>query len=508
MSVDPRTRSMELFSDHFGSAPEVVEEIGADASTRTYLRMVGSEGTRAIAGIGPDAEENRAFLSFSRSLRSAGLNVPEIYSADEAVGVWLEEDLGDRTLFAALQEARDRTGEWFPHEAEELYERVLEVLPRFQVEGGRVVDFSDAYPRSDFDLQSILWDLDSFKYHFLRMARVPFNEARLEADFRTLADFLLGADCDHFMYRDFQARNIMIRDGDPWFIDYQGGRRGALQYDVGSLLASATTDLPFDARGRLVEHYLDALEAHLPISREGWMRHYRGYVLVRVLQTLGTYGFQGLFERKSRFAAKIPGAARNLDRLLGAGLPVRLNELEGVLGRIVERWDRSKDAESTPDGLTVHLFSFSYKRGYPEAPNEHGGGFVFDCRALRNPGRESEYRPLSGLDPPVVRFLDGRPEAAEFWERARGLVESQVETYRDRGFRSLSVAFGCTGGQHRSVYFVERMARHLHERFPEVMVRLRHREASTWPEAATRPPPPDIGAPSNRDPSGGSGWTR
>jgi P-loop ATPase protein family/Phosphotransferase enzyme family len=363
-----------------------------------------------------------------------------------------------------------------------VYRRVVEVLPRFQVEGGRAVDYSVAYPRAAFDRQSILWDLNYFKYHFLKLAHVPFNEARLEKDFKRLATFLLGADTRHFMYRDFQSRNIMLRDGEPWFIDYQGGRRGALQYDIASLLFDPKAAIPEALREQLLDHYLDALEEYLPVERERFREHFRGYVFVRIMQAMGAYGYRGFFERKTRFLQSVPPAIRNLERLLETGfVPVELPELRGVFERIVASQTLRRTPVHVPPGLTVQVGSFSYKNGYPDDSGGHGGGFVFDCRALHNPGRYAEYAGLCGCDEPVAKFLEEVPEVEDFWKHVRGLVDGQVNTYLTRGFTSLSVYFGCTGGQHRSVYMAERLARHLRRKFPQVNVVLAHREQARWP---------------------------
>ncbi|MEW5929261.1 MAG: RNase adapter RapZ [Gemmatimonadota bacterium] len=475
MSVPVQQILRRLFKQHFGKVPASILPLEGDGSSRSMYRVVGDGYETAIGVVGPDREENRAFISYSRDFRSVGLPVPQVYAADEEAGVYLEEDLGDSTLFDALSLAReaDAGRSDFPAEMVPVYRRVLEVLPRFQVEGGRVVDYSVAYPRAAFDRQSILWDLNYFKYHFLKLAHVPFNESRLEKDFKRLTTFLLGADTRHFMYRDFQSRNVMLRDGEPWFIDYQGGRRGALQYDVASLLFDPKAAIPEALRDRLLEHYLDALEKYLPVDREQFRQHFRGYVFVRIMQAMGAYGYRGFFERKPRFLASVPQAIRNVERLLETGfLPVELPELRAVFERIVASRTLRKTPVQVPPGLTVQVGSFSYKNGYPEDGGGHGGGFVFDCRALHNPGRYAEYAGLCGCDEPVVKFLEEVPEVEEFWKHVRAIVDSQVDTYLTRGFTSLSVHFGCTGGQHRSVYFAERLARHLGRKFPQVNVAL------------------------------------
>lgn len=481
-SVQQKKTFQRLFREHFGKPAVSVIQIEGDGSSRSMYRMVGDDYETAVAVVGPDPEENRAFLSYTRAFRSVGLPVPELYGVDEEAGIYLEEDLGDTTLFGALSHARGEEAGDFPESMVPVYRRVLEVLPRFQVEGGKVVDYSAAYPRAAFDRQSILWDLNYFKYHFLKLAHVPFNESRLEKDFKRLTTFVLGADTRHFLYRDFQSRNVMLRDGEPWFIDYQGGRRGALQYDVASLLYDPKAAIPEALRGELLEHYLDALEEYLKVDREKFRQHFRGYVFVRIMQAMGAYGYRGFYERKARFLQSVPPAIRNIERLLETGfLPIELPELRAVFERICASRTLRKAPVKVPPGLTVHLGSFSYKQGYPEDVGGHGGGFVFDCRALHNPGRYADYADLCGCDAPVVEFLEEEPEVGEFWSDVRGLVDRQVETYLTRGFTSLSVYFGCTGGQHRSVYFAERLARHLRERFPHVNVVLTHREEGRWP---------------------------
>ena len=408
---------LRLFRDYYDTDPTSIREIGADGSNRTYVRIEGGGGERAVAGFGPDAEENRAFFSFTRSLRGAGLPVPELYAVDEDEGVWLEEDLGDTTLYNALEAARDETAEEgaFPSSILPAYRKALALLPQVQVEGARVIDFDVAYPRPDFDAQSIRWDLNYFKYHFLKLAHVPFSEQRLEDDFDALTAFLLEAEADYFLYRDFQSRNIMIRDGAPWLIDYQGGRRGALHYDVASLLYDAKAAIPETVRDALLEHYLDALDEvrGTAVDRDGFRTRYRGYVLVRVLQAMGAYGYRGFFEGKPRFLLSVPYAARNLEALLEHGLPLALPEIETVFEQIIDRWADQEPSDAT-GGLSVRITSFSYKGGYPRVPDPHGGGFVFDCRALPNPGRERQYVTQTGLDAPVITFLDETEEAQAF----------------------------------------------------------------------------------------------
>jgi len=473
-----------LFEEFFGVAPITILPLEGDGSNRKMFRLIGPGYETAIGVSGPDRDENRAFLSYSRALRGAGLSVPAIYAADESAGIYMEEDLGDTTLFDALVSARKQDPAEFPSSMLPLYRRVVEELPRFQLVGGRAVDYSVAYPRAAFDRQSILWDLNYFKYHFLKLAQVPFNEGLLERDFKKFTTFLLKADRRHFLYRDFQSRNVMLRDGEPWFIDYQGGRKGALQYDIASLLFDAKAALPEPVREQLLGCYLDALSKYIPVDRERFRDHYRGYVLVRIMQAMGAYGYRGFFERKIRFLQSVPPAIDNIERVLaGPWIPVEVPELRRVLRSICETESLRQRPTRPRPGLTLNIGSFSYKHGYPDDSGGHGGGFVFDMRALHNPGRYAEFTDLCGLDADVIAFLQTVPEVERFWSHVRGLVEMQLETYLTRGFSSLSVFFGCTGGQHRSVYFAERLRSHIAERFPQINVAVEHRERRRWPAA-------------------------
>jgi len=460
----------ELFARRFGEAAERLTPLRADGSARKLYRLSSPRRT-AIGVEGPDAAENRAFLAFSRHFRGCGLPVPEIYAADPERGIYLEEDLGDTTLFQLL--AAGRTGDAVSPEALAVYRQAVELLPRFQIQAGRTLDYGPCYPRAAFDRQSMRWDLNYFKYYFLRLAQVPFHEQALEDDFERLCDFLLAADTDYFLYRDFQSRNIMVREGAPWFIDYQGGRRGALPYDLASLLYDAKADLPFPLREELAARYLEAASRLVPLDRDRFLALYPGYAYIRIMQAMGAYGLRGFYERKPQFLASIPYAVRNLEYLLRtAALPAALPELTAVWRHLVGS-SRLRQFGTASLRLTVRIRSFSYREGPPTDEKGHGGGYVFDCRALPNPGRFPEYAEGSGRDGPVIAFLEREPAVGEFLGHVFALVEQSVESYRARNFTDLLVAFGCTGGQHRSVYCAERLARHLRAGFP-VEVELRH----------------------------------
>lgn len=460
-----------LFMTRFNEPVESVVPLKGDASSRKLFRM--KSGGRSVIGVvGPDRLENRAFLGFSRHFRSAGLPVPEIYAEDLAKGIYLEEDLGETTLFDFL--TANRAQEGFPESVTQAYRRVVEVLPKFQIAAGRPLDYGLCYPRGSFDKQSMIWDLNYFKYYFLRLAHVPFNEQKLEDDFEHFTDFLLGADREFFLYRDFQSRNVMLRDGSPWFIDYQGGRKGALQYDVASLLFDAKADIPQGARKDLLDFYLRSASELIAIDRAEFLKYYPGYVYIRIVQALGAYGLRGFYERKAHFLQSIPYAVRNLEHLLRTTeLPVKLPELMRVFRRLVASSALRQFGEAKLK-LTVRVESFSYRSGLPSDERGHGGGYVFDCRALPNPGRHERYSKLSGQDEEVMEFLGKEPAVKKFLTHVCGLIEQSVENYQSRNFTDILVAFGCTGGLHRSVFCAERLAERLRKK--GVPVELIHRE--------------------------------
>lgn len=474
MNRDAQDRLARLFRRTFGRAPARIAVLGADGSSRRYFRL--ADGGRTVIGTAnDDRRENVAFLSLSRHFRRHGLPVPEIFAEDLEQGVYLQQDLGDETLFSRVAKVRKEEGA-FSDQMVAMYRQVLDDLPRFQVTASADLDFSICYPRSRFDAQSIRWDLNYFKYHFLKLVPVDFDEQDLEKDFERLTAFLLEADTRYFLYRDFQSRNIMWHEERPHYIDYQGGRQGALQYDVASLLQDAKADIPWEIRDELLDYYFTAAGEYAPLRRDAFLAHYYGYALVRLMQALGAYGYRGLYEGKSHFLTSISHGVRNLEGLLArAVLPVDLPELNRAWSRIVEDPALRRVGEVSGEGLTVHLWSFSYHFGLPRDPSGNGGGFVFDCRIVKNPGRIPEYADLTGKDAPVAAFLDELEEARSFLGDAQTMVDRAVEHHLRRGFTDLTVAFGCTGGQHRSVYFAERLAAHLADR-QGVVVRLRHRE--------------------------------
>jgi aminoglycoside/choline kinase family phosphotransferase len=458
-----------LFEQHYHVPAEDVQPLQGQlgGSGRVIVRVTGA-GRSAIGILYSVREENVAFLEFSRHFRRRGLPVPEIYAEDLSQDAYLEEDLGDTTLFEYL--GRNRGGEEIAPEAVEAYRKVVAVLPRFQVEAGRDLNYKVCYPRASFDRQSINWDLNYFKYYFLRLAGIPFNEQALEQDFGRLTKLLLSANHDYFLYRDFQSRNVMLRDGQPYFLDYQGGRKGALQYDIASLLYDGKADLPPALRQELLDYYLDCLGGFIDLDRDAFMEHYYAYVYVRILQALGAYGFRGFYERKAHFLQSVPYALKNLRWLahnvkLPIALPALLDALQGMLAS-----EKLQGLASSAEGLKVRIFSFSFHHQIPGDESGNGGGFVFDARCLPNPGREEEFKALTGKDAAVMDYLNRQESVHQFLAHVLSLVDTSVSAYQRRGFKDLMVSFGCTGGQHRSVYLAEQLAKHLRAGGVEVAV--------------------------------------
>ena len=475
----------QLYEGHFHEPPEHIKPLQGQlgGSGRAIFRLSGAR-SHAIGIVYPVREENLAFLEFSRHFRRHGLPVPEIYAEDLAHGAYIEEDLGDVTLFDFV--SRHRSGDLIAPQAVDAYRKVVAVLPRFQVEAGRDLNYKVCYPRASFDRQSISWDLNYFKYYFLRLAGIPFSEQALENDFARLTKFLLTAPHDFFLYRDFQSRNVMLRGGDPFFLDYQGGRKGALQYDIASLLFDGKADLPPQLRQELLDFYLDRLADFISLDRAAFLEHYYAFVYIRIMQALGAYGFRGFYERKAHFLQSVPYALKNLRWLahnvkLPIALPALMEAFQGMLGS-----EKLLSLASSADALAVRIFSFSFHHQAPADESGNGGGFVFDARSLPNPGREERFKQLTGQDSPVIDYLNQQESVHQFLSHVMSLVDATIKAYQSRGFKNLMVSFGCTGGQHRSVFLAEQLARHLRAT-SGVEVTVRHIEMENMAASESEP---------------------
>lgn len=458
----------QLYQSYTGEAPTSIEPLPGAGSNRKYFRLKGKESL--IGVYGTSTEENRAFIYMARHFSQKGLPVPRILAESPDQSVYLQDDLGDTSLFQLIKQGRESGN--FSDEETNILKRTIRLLPQIQFEGSKDMDFSYCYPLATFNRRSVLWDLNYFKYCFLKATGLEFQENLLEDDFERMADTLLQIEPQVFMYRDFQSRNVMIREGKPYFIDFQGGRKGPFYYDVASFLWQAKANYPDSLRQELLNEYLDALRPYHTIDKEQFLTTLRHFVLFRTLQVLGAYGFRGYFEKKAHFIQSVPYAIENLRQLLETDFPeypylcLMLHKLT-ELPQFASIRNRRK--------LTVRVMSFSYKKGIPEDPSGNGGGYVFDCRAVHNPGKYEQYKQLTGRDKPVIDFLEQDGEILQFLEHVDALSDAHVQRFLERGFTNLSICFGCTGGQHRSVYSAEHVAHHLNEKFG-VRIQLIHRE--------------------------------
>jgi len=461
---------LELFQQWSGETPVRHELLPESGSHRKYYR-IESRNKKAIGVFGPDKKENAAFLSYSKHFKSAGLNVPEVYLVAEDQYHYLIEDLGNKNFLDYLNDLEVNKGT-NDDDIDTLFEKVLEELINIQLVSPP--DYTKAIPRADFDKQSIMWDLNYFKYMFLKLSGIPFDEQLLENDFNLLSVFLTEAPADYFLFRDFQSRNIMVRDNEFFFIDYQGGRRGALQYDLASFLFEPKTKLSPQQREHFLNFYIEELNKRINYPREDFIKYYYPFVFVRVLQAMGTYGFRGLIEQKTMFISRINIAQQNMLWLLNN---TSIKEKFPYLGKILVDLCHKNfaDAKSKNNKLLVSINSFSYKRGIPVDISGHGGGFVFDCRFLPNPGRFPAYKEATGKDQEVISYLTGKQEVNDFLSLTFNMIEMAVDNYIQRGHSNLMINFGCTGGQHRSVFFAEKLAAFLIEK-KEVGINLMHLE--------------------------------
>ena len=447
----------DLYIKRFGCEPQSVIRLTGDGSNRVYYRMAGE--VPAIGVVGTSVEENRAFVALSKAFRQAGVAAPEVFAVSDDELCYLQEDLGDVALYASLSAARERG---FFDEADcRTLCRVVSQLPKIQFGVPGFFDFSLCYPTSDFNTRTVMWDLNYFKYCFLKGVGVEFDESRLEDEFERMTALLLSDNDNVFLYRDFQSRNVMLKDGEPYFIEFQGGRRGPVYYDIASFVGQARAKYTEETVAAMIGAYLDALAEYKSVERAHFMRMLCLFRVFRLLQNLGAYGYRGLFERKKAFVESIPAALaqllQQLELLDGEFLYIRSLIAQIACLPMFMR-DESKE-------LTVDVMSFSYKRGIPDDTSGNGGGFVFDCRAIHNPGRYEPYKKLTGMDEPVIKFLEAESNIAEFLEHAYALVDEMVDTYKKRGFTHIQVCCGCTGGQHRSVYSAEHIARHVADKF-------------------------------------------
>ncbi|MDD4149737.1 MAG: RNase adapter RapZ [Bacteroidales bacterium] len=459
--------SFVLFS---GERPDGIERLAQAGSDRSYYRF--RYGNKSMIGVfSNNVEENNTFIYFTQLFKSLDIKVPELFYVTEDKTVYFLEDLGDMSLFDMVQ--KDIKNGELTDTTKTLYKKTITELAKMQITSAVYIDFDKCYQISEFNEESILFDLNYFKFYFLKVSGIKFDERKLQNDFNNIALNLAKSGDKFFMFRDFQARNIMIKDGEPYFIDYQGGRKGAIQYDLASLLFQAKARLSEDVKEELLEHYIEQVQSYIPVEKDEFVNQFYFYSLIRILQTLGAYGFRGLIEKKSHFIESIPFAIKNVSTILEKNeLFINYQELHEVLSQLATT-DRFNPVVF-PE-FTITVTSFSYKKSYPEDKTGNGGGFVFDCRGIENPGRYSQYKSITGKDKAVIEFFKQHSDIDKYMLNVIKTVKPTIDNYIERDFNSLSISFGCTGGQHRSVYCAEQMIVFLQNNY-NVKVRLIHRE--------------------------------
>lgn len=461
---DVLSRLRILYAEYYniasGDSVEV-KSLPRAGGDRRYFRMTSAAG-QCIGSYDPDASDAKCFVNLARNFHKAQLDVPQIYAISDDFHFYLQEDLGDVSLFSILGKGS-------------VWPTVLMTVVRLaNLQKAPRELWEKEVQTSELSYRQIKWDLNYFKYDFLKPYGINFDEEMLENDFELLAARILCIPRRFwgFMLRDCQSRNVMLNKA-PVFIDFQGGRFGPCLYDAISLLWQARAGFSSDFRMEMLAMYAiqfcgDKDEACKMLS------YMDNLVIFRTLQVLGAYGFRGLIQHRNHFVKSIPGAVENLRQLLVEDSLDEYPELKKVCFRLIEKSNCSNAEKS--ENLRVEVFSFSYKNGYPQDLSGNGGGFMFDCRAMHNPGRYDEYKSLTGRDKAVIEFLEKRGEAQPFLDNVWSLTDSAVERYLGRGFTNLQIGFGCTGGQHRSVYCAEATASHIQRLFPEVEVVLTHRE--------------------------------
>lgn len=459
-----------LFERYTHRKPTDIYELPSSGSNRRYFRLAAGE-TSLIGAKGTSADENIAFVEIAKHFRLKGLPVPEVYCMSEDKFFYLQQDLGDVTLFNTIAPGRE-CGHYSQSETD-LLKKTIAMLPRLQFEGGDGLDYSVCFPQPEFDRRMISFDLNYFKYCFLKATGLDFSEIKLYDDFQRMSDILMQDASDTFLYRDFQSRNVMLVNGEPYFIDFQGGRKGPFYYDLASFVWQAKANYPEELKEVLIDTYKEALKGYLDIDDQEFYSRLRHFVLFRTMQVLGAYGFRGYFEKKPHFLQSVPYAIDNLRKLIYKQPFVEYPYLQHLMEELTGM--RQFSDLRVEKKLEVRIFSFAYKKGIPNDESGNGGGYVFDCRAIENPGKYDHFKHFTGLDPEVIRFLEEDGGVTRFLSHVYELADAHVKRYIERKFTHLMFSFGCTGGQHRSVYCAQHLAEHIAKKF-NVRVVLYHRE--------------------------------
>lgn len=472
--LNPQDALAQLYQSYAGQPCDRIEPLAGSGSHRRYYRLYSQDAaTDTLIGVaGTQVEENDSFCAIARHMQAKGLNAPRVCAVSDDRMTYLQQDLGDTSLYDFVKDGR-KSG-IYTDEHRKALTSAMTLLADVQFGCDDKSVYTHCYQGPAMDEMSVMFDLNYFKYCFVKLRGIELDEPALERDFRALTADLLHGGQWAFMVRDFQARNVMLHNGKPYVIDFQGGRRGPIYYDVASFVYQASANYDKSLKEHLILAYITAASRHTNINIAEFVERLRLFVFFRTLQVLGAYGFRGLWERKQYFIDSIPAALDNLRQSLLNGTIDDYPYLRGLCHRLCIQ--PSIDNTETAHGLTVDVYSFSYKNGIPTDSSGNGGGYVFDCRSTHNPGRYDDYKALTGLDQPVIDFLEHDGEITAFLTNVFRLADFHVQRYRERQFTHLQFAFGCTGGRHRSVYSAQHLAEHLHEQFPDITIRLYHRE--------------------------------
>ena len=491
---------VELYLNNFGGKIVSVDSLTKAGSNRLYYRInaIDDHGlSKSVIGVvGTSEEENYAFCKLAPIFLDKKINVPRLLATSDNYMRYIQEDLGNTSLFDLIKVGRGNKGLYSDSERALIAKTIAE-LPKIQVLMDDQDVFEYCYPMREMDQDSVMFDLNYFKYLYLKLTGIEFNEIFLQKDFESLCKSLLDVEEYGFQYRDFQARNVMMKKNaeltelTPYFIDFQGGRRGPIYYDLVSFLWQASSNFPKELKDEMIDVYLASMRQFRTINRVEFVNKLERFELFRTLQVLGAYGYRGLWEHKKHFVDSIPFALRNLNEIISKGACDNYPYLKEISSKMICQGKKSEDekasvnsliandlsyfASKTDKPLVVKVFSFSYKKGIPIDDSGNGGGFVFDCRATHNPGRYVQYKSVNGLETPVIEFLEQDGEILDFLKNVYKIVDFHVNRFIERGFTSLFIAFGCTGGQHRSVYSAQHVAEHINNIYG-VEVQICHRE--------------------------------
>lgn len=456
----------------FKHTPISFVKISKNGSNRIYWRFYINNNSY-IATFNPDIKENESFFYIQSFLKNNNINVPEILFVNREKTLYIQQDLGDLTLYDLIKTYKNSDFNYIKN----LYFTIITDLWRIQNLSFKNFNFKKCWPVSKFTKTVLLWDFYYFKYLFLKLFYIPFNELKLEHDFKKFASILNCCHSDFFVYRDFQSRNIMFHNNSLFYIDFQSARKGSLFYDLASLIFDAKADLPDSFKEELIKFYYNENKINIPYDK--FIYYFYLFALFRIIQACGAYGYRGKYEKKQHFIESIPYALNNIEKIINKININFLPELNRIFRFLIDNKNIFLEEKKKSQSLKLTITSFSYKEGIPEDKSGNGGGFVFDCRGLPNPAKIDYLKKYTGLDNPVISYMEQYPEVKEFLDNVINVVSISIENYIERNFTNLMINFGCTGGQHRSVYCAEKFAKLIKEKY-NVAIEIIHTNRDKW----------------------------